>query len=154
MRLIFLLAAILLAPALIGCESAGRVRDPADGPERVAVDHILIGITHEKLEHVDRDEATARALAFRLLADLRAGASWVAVKAEHSDDRDDERGVGGPYTMVNFGVPPAHDKEYSRAKMVQAFGDVGFALAVDELGITEYSPEKSKYGFHIIKRLE
>ncbi len=61
-------------------------------------------------------------------------------------------GQGG--RLLYFGVPPAHDKEYSRAKMVQAFGDVGFALAVDELGITEYSPEKSKYGFHIIKRLE
>ena len=34
------------------------------------------------------------------------------------------------------------------------FGDVGFELEVGEIGMADYDPEKSQYGWHIIKRLE
>jgi parvulin-like peptidyl-prolyl isomerase len=38
--------------------------------------------------------------------------------------------------------------------MVPAFGDVGFALPPGQIGMAEYDPVKSPYGWHIIKRLE
>jgi parvulin-like peptidyl-prolyl isomerase len=57
--------------------------------------------------------------------------------------------------MSNFDVTPdAAKEEYSRAKMVQAFGDVGFSLGVGEVGLAVFDPKTSKYGWHIIKRLE
>jgi parvulin-like peptidyl-prolyl isomerase len=45
-------------------------------------------------------------------------------------------------------------KVFPRDKMVGAFGDVGFPLQVGEIGLAEYDPQKSKYGWHIIKRIE
>jgi parvulin-like peptidyl-prolyl isomerase len=38
--------------------------------------------------------------------------------------------------------------------MVPAFGNVGFSLAPGEIGMAEYDPRTSPYGWHIIKRLE
>jgi parvulin-like peptidyl-prolyl isomerase len=38
--------------------------------------------------------------------------------------------------------------------MVPVFGDVGFSLKVNEIGLGEYDPKKSKYGWHIIKRIK
>jgi parvulin-like peptidyl-prolyl isomerase len=37
--------------------------------------------------------------------------------------------------------------------MVPAFGNVGFKLEVGEIGIADYDPLTSKYGYHIIKRV-
>jgi parvulin-like peptidyl-prolyl isomerase len=37
--------------------------------------------------------------------------------------------------------------------MVKAFGDVSFKLQVNDIGLAEYDPEASKYGWHIIKRI-
>ena len=42
---------------------------------------------------------------------------------------------------------------HPRGAMVPAFGDVGFALAVEEVGIASYDAEASPFGWHIIKRL-
>ena len=38
--------------------------------------------------------------------------------------------------------------------MVRGFGDVGFQLDVGEIGMAEYDPGTSQYGWHIIKRIE
>jgi parvulin-like peptidyl-prolyl isomerase len=38
--------------------------------------------------------------------------------------------------------------------MVQAFGDVGFPLELGGIGMAAFDPVKSKYGWHIIKRVE
>lgn len=43
--------------------------------------------------------------------------------------------------------------EHPRAAMVPAFGDVGFALEVGDVGMADYDAEKSPFGWHIIKRL-
>ena len=45
------------------------------------------------------------------------------------------------------------DKETPRGKMVQAFGDIGFALKVGEIGIADYDTKTSPFGYHIIKRI-
>jgi parvulin-like peptidyl-prolyl isomerase len=38
--------------------------------------------------------------------------------------------------------------------MVKAFGDVSFSLEVGGVGLAVYDPATSKYGWHVIKRLE
>jgi hypothetical protein len=38
--------------------------------------------------------------------------------------------------------------------MVRAFGDIGFSLEVGGVGLAVYDSAMSKYGWHIIKRLE
>ena len=43
---------------------------------------------------------------------------------------------------------------YARKDMAQSFGDVSFSLAVNEIGLAEYDESRSKYGWHIIKRLK
>ena len=57
--------------------------------------------------------------------------------------------------MSNKGVPPDQSKpEYPREGMVKGFGDVGFSLPVGGIGMAKYDSETSKYGWHIIKRIE
>ncbi len=57
--------------------------------------------------------------------------------------------------MANTGVTPdPSKKEHSRAEMVKGFGDVSFSLAVGAIGMAEYDPQTSQFGWHIIKRLE
>jgi parvulin-like peptidyl-prolyl isomerase len=61
----------------------------------------------------------------------------------------------GIYRMSNFDVEPDESEgEYSRSKMVKAFGDLSFSLSVNQIGLAKYDPETSKYGWHIIKRIE
>ena len=45
-------------------------------------------------------------------------------------------------------------RSFSRDEMVPAFGDVGFALAVGEIGLAAYDQTSSPFGWHVIKRLE
>jgi hypothetical protein len=61
----------------------------------------------------------------------------------------------GIYRMANRDIPPdPAKKEFPRARMVRAFGDVSFGLEVGGVGLAVYDPAASKYGWHIIKRLE
>jgi parvulin-like peptidyl-prolyl isomerase len=46
------------------------------------------------------------------------------------------------------------NKVFARDGMVPAFGDVGFPLAVGEIGMADFNPQTSPYGWHIIKRVE
>jgi peptidyl-prolyl cis-trans isomerase A (cyclophilin A) len=120
------------------------------GPERLAVQHILIAFKGSiPEEKVTRTKEEAEALAKKLFEEARGGADFDAlVKA----DTDDE--YPGIYAMVNFGVAPDKDKkEYSRGGMVRSFGDVSFGLAVGAVGLAVYDPAFSKYGWHIIKRI-
>lgn len=52
------------------------------------------------------------------------------------------------FQMEKFGRQPI-----KRSEMVQSFGDVSFGLKVGEIGMTEYSPTGSKFGWHIIRRV-
>lgn len=42
---------------------------------------------------------------------------------------------------------------HPRAAMVPAFGDVGFALEVGEVGVASFDEQASPFGWHVIKRL-
>ena len=101
------------------------------------------------MPEVRRTEAEARTLAQDLLAKLKAGGDWSAAKRANSEDPP----PGGPYGMSNRGVRAASG-EVSRDAMVPAFGDVGFSLAVGELGLAPYDARTSPFGFHIIKRVK
>jgi parvulin-like peptidyl-prolyl isomerase len=120
-------------------------------PERIAVQHILIAFQGSIPDaKVTRTRAEAEALAKELFDRVKKGEDFGALVKGYTDDE-----YPGIYRMSNFDVTPdASKQEYSRAKMVQAFGDVGFSLAVGGIGLAVYDPKTSKYGWHIIKRLE
>jgi parvulin-like peptidyl-prolyl isomerase len=88
-------------------------------------------------------------LAKELLERAKAGQEFDALVQEYTDDQHP-----GIYRMSNTEVPPDPSvQEYSRERMVKAFGDVSFSLEVGEIGMASYDPAASKYGWHIIKRL-
>ena len=122
---------------------------PAQGPDRISVDHILIGVQSSAFPDGKRSAADARKTAYDLLAQLKAGGDWAALKRAHSEDPP----PGGPYAMSNHGVRPAHRGEYPRSSMVPAFGDVGFTLAVGAVGMADHDARTSPFGFHLIKRV-
>lgn len=122
-----------------------------DEPERVEVQHILISFQGAVPdEKVTRTEAEAETLAKELLTRAKAGEDFDALVKEYTDDQHP-----GIYRMSNTGITPdAANEEFSRERMVKAFGDVSFSLNIDEIGMATYDPGASKYGWHIIKRLK
>lgn len=122
---------------------------PDRGPDRISVDHILIGVKSPSFPDGRRDAAAARKVAYDLLAQLKAGGDWAKLKREHSEDPP----PGGPYAMANRGVRPAGRGEYPRDGMVPAFGDVGFALEVGAIGMADHDARTSPFGFHLIRRV-
>jgi len=120
-------------------------------PERVEVQHILISFdgADPRIEEA-RSQEDSEVLAKELLQRAQAGEDFDALVKEYTNDS-----YPGIYRMANSGVEPdAANEEYPRGGMVTAFGDVSFSLEVGAVGMTIYSPENSKYGWHIIKRLK
>jgi len=120
-------------------------------PDRVAVQHILIAFKGSiPKEDVIRTRPEAELLAKEIFERAKKGEDFDALVKEYTDDE-----YPGIYKMSNIGIDPDKSKEeYSRARMVKAFGDVSFKLGVNDIGLAEYDPETSKYGWHIIKRIE
>jgi peptidyl-prolyl cis-trans isomerase A (cyclophilin A) len=120
------------------------------GPERLAVQHILIAFKGSIPEpKVTRTKEEAEALAGKLFEQAKKGGDFDALVKANTDDE-----YPGVYAMTNFGVPPNKEaKEYSRGGMVRSFGDVSFSLPVGGVGLAVYDPAFSKYGWHIIKRV-
>jgi parvulin-like peptidyl-prolyl isomerase len=119
-------------------------------PDHITVQHILISFEGSiPKETVTRTKEEAEKLANEIFERAKKGEDFDALVKEYTDDT-----YPGVYKMANFEVEPDVDQgEYERSKMVTEFGDVSFSLSVNEIGMAEYSPEKSKYGWHIIKRL-
>ncbi len=120
-------------------------------PDRVTVQHILISFKGS----IDKDTVTrtreeAEKLALEIFERSKKGEDFDSLVKEFSDDQHP-----GIYKMSNFDVEPQKDQEeYSRNGMVKSFGDVSFKLPVNGVGLAEYDPESSKYGWHIIKRIQ
>jgi len=153
MRTILILA--VLAVACGGEKSdakpeAKKTEAPRVEPNYVTVDHILIGVTGAL--PVDRSAEDARALTDEIVERLKAGEDWETLKQQYSDDRPVSGPARGPYPLANRGMNPGGAAP--RENMVQGFGDVSFGLEVGEVGVAEYDPRKSKYGYHIIKRIK
>ena len=162
-----LLVAALVVAGAAGCASSGGQTQagagdtsaapggtvspsPAVEPDRIVVQHILIGIAGKvRGKNITRTEAEAKTLAYQLLDSAKAGADFDALVKTHTDDA-----YPGRYGMANRGVAPVGDNEYPRDGMVAAFGDVGFKLAVGGVGIADYDPRTSPYGYHVIKRVQ
>jgi len=149
-------AALIPAVVLFGQAAVPTAQavKPAGEPDRVTVQHILISfkgaIPDEK---VTRTQAEAKILAEQIFDRAKKGEDFKTLVEKYTDDS-----YPGIYRMANLGIeaaqsPPSR-REYSRARMVKGFGDVGFKLKVGEVGMAVYDPAASKYGWHIIKRLE
>jgi len=106
-------------------------------------------------KQISRSKAEAEKLANEILAKAQAGEDFDALVEKHTDDSPP-----GIYHMANFeqdadmGNPNDSKRVYQRSGMVGAFGNVGFPLKVGEVGLANYDPAESKYGWHIIKRLK
>jgi foldase protein PrsA len=119
--------------------------------EHLTVQHILISFQGApRMSDVTRTQEEAQELAKEILKRAQEGEDFDALVKEYTNDSHP-----GIYKMSNIDVAPDESSgEFSRAGMVKAFGDVSFSLAVGEIGMTEFDPETSMYGWHIIKRLE
>ncbi len=142
------------APATPAKASAeGEKSEPmTKEPEHISVQHILIGFAGSaRGTKAQRTPEDAKKLAHDVLERAKKGEDFDALVKQYTDDRPP-----GIYAMANHGVTPrtTAPREFERKGMVAAFGDVGFKLAVGEIGMSDYDPAKSPYGYHIIKRLE
>jgi parvulin-like peptidyl-prolyl isomerase len=174
MRLLLLLLIPLLLPGAASCSASeggsdapaveATAKDPVTAlrediaalqakPEhsaaRVKVQHILIGFQGAPRMTATRSQAEAEALAADILVQLKAGADFTRLMSEHSDDDK----VVGQYLM-SATEPTRGNTLYNRHGMVPAFGDVGWRLAVGEIGVAPHDPKASPFGWHIVKRLE
>jgi hypothetical protein len=120
-------------------------------PEHVTVQHILIAFKGSLPDpKVTRSMADAERLALQIFERAKAGEDFGAMVKTYTNDS-----FPGIYRMANKDVPADTAKqEYQRTRMVKAFGDVSFGLEVGGVGLAVYDPATSKYGWHIIKRLE
>jgi foldase protein PrsA len=116
-------------------------------PDRVTVQHLLVSFLGAGAG-ATRTKAEAEKLAGELLKRADEGEDFDALEKQYSDDPAHP----GIYPLVNTGVKPTTG-EYERAMMVPAFGDVAFKLRKDRLRLAPYDPQKSPYGWHILKRL-
>jgi parvulin-like peptidyl-prolyl cis-trans isomerase-like protein len=122
---------------------------PAPAADHIKLQHILIAFAGKVPgKNITRSEAEARQLAEEVLARAKSGEDFDTLVKTYTDDAHP-----GIYGLSNSGVEPAAG-EFSRDRMVPAFGEVGFSLAPGEVGLAAYDARKSPYGWHIIKRLE
>jgi pyruvate/2-oxoglutarate dehydrogenase complex dihydrolipoamide acyltransferase (E2) component len=151
------------APAAPATESAAAAASPAVTPapaepaapaaspaaEHIKLQHILISFAGKVPgKNITRTQEEARTLAAEVFDRAKKGEDFDFLVKTYTDDR-----APGIYALANSGVTPSAD-EFSRDRMVPAFGEVGFSLAPGEIGIAEYDPARSPFGWHIIKRLE
>jgi parvulin-like peptidyl-prolyl cis-trans isomerase-like protein len=130
-------------------QSASGTTAPATTPEHVTVQHILIGFVGSvQGKPITRSKEEAKTLAYQILDRARRGEDFDALVKQYTDDSPP-----GIYAMSGSGIAPGPD-ESSRGKMVPAFGNVGFAISPGDIGIADYDPTTSPYGWHIIKRLK
>ena len=129
-----------------GSQPEARPKRQGPEPEHILVAHVLIAFQGTGTK-ATRTQAAAERLAADVLAKARKGEDFNKLIRDFSDDQGD-----GVYGLANHRVNPVGD-EQERRRMVAAFGDVGFELEVGEVGMAAYDPVKSKYGWHIIKRL-
>jgi hypothetical protein len=144
-------SACLAAIALAVLPALAAAQDKTE-PRHVTVQHILIAFRGSLPgdQKVTRGQAEAEKLALRIFERAKAGEDFDLLVKTFTNDE-----YPGIYSMSNRDVTPDPAKhEYPRAKMVKAFGDVSFGLEVGGVGLAVYDPATSKYGWHIIKRLQ
>ena len=125
-------------------------------PSHITVQHLLIAFEGSVPgKSVTRTREEAETLAKKLFEEAKSGGDFDLMIEKNTDDSPP-----GIYHMANFGQqadmnnPIPSRMVFARGNMVGAFGNVGFPLKVGEFGLATYDPEESKYGWHIIKRLQ
>ena len=132
-----------------GAPSGPRPEKIANGePAVITVEHVLIAFKDSGTK-ATRSKEEAQKLAYEVLNRAKSGEDFTKLRKELSDDSP----TGGVYSLVNEGVAK-QGEEFERRGMVPAFGDVGFRINVNEIGLAEFDAQKSPYGWHIIKRLK
>ena len=117
--------------------------------DHITIQHVLIGFVGSVPgKNITRTQDEAKKLAEEILDRAKKGEDFDALVKEYTNDSPP-----GIYSMSNTGVTPGPG-EYSRTRMVPAFGDAGFPLQVGEFGMASYDPTRSPYGWHIVKRLK
>jgi len=103
----------------------------ADKPDAVIeVQHLLVGVAMPQLPKVKRNKDEAEKLAADLLARVKAGEDFGQLIKEFTDDSPP-----GIYGMTLNGPGDRSKNIYPRKGMVPAFGNVGWKLAVGEIGV-------------------
>ena len=149
---------VLILPLLLlaACSASDDSASPSEKyaslgdaeSDYIVVDHILIAFNGAGIPGVTRSLDDAKKLAYDLFKQVEADGDWAALKEDYSDDTGP-----GVYGMTNTGAPRRPGVR-PRHGMVAAFGNVGFQLAVGEIGLADYDPQDSKFGYHIIKRVK
>ena len=148
--------ALTMIVVFAGCsggdgDSSSETGSDVSEPDFVMVQHILIGFkgsVGNKL--IERSQDDARKLAEEVFAMAKQGQDFDGLVRKYTDDS-----FPGKYEMANFDVEiPPGARIFKRGGMVAAFGDVGFPLGVGEIGLASYDPQKSQFGWHIIKRVK
>jgi len=124
---------------------------PSTPPDHIEVQHILIGFQGSiPQKTITRTKAEAEKLAQEVLEKARKGENMDALVQQYTDDQHP-----GVYDLANTGITPDPAKqEYKRSGMVKGFSDAAFGLSVGNVGISNYDPTTSPFGWHIIKRLK
>jgi len=117
-------------------------------PAVITVKHVLIAFEGAQRSEQKRSRAEAEKVAFEAINRAKGGEDFDKIMKELSSDPGE-----GTYTLVNTGITPGPG-EFDRSGMVPAFGDVGFRIAVGEVGLADYDPKGSPFGLHIIKRVK
>lgn len=139
------------SPAVLSLREAAKAlaARPEIADDQIEVQHLLIAFRGSGAGGATRLLDGAERLAAELYARATAGEDFDSLVKAHTDDQHP-----GIYQLTQSGAPNHAGGLFLRSEMVPAFGDVGFRLAVGEIGIAEFHPEKSPYGYHIIKRLK
>ena len=117
--------------------------------DHITIQHILIGFRGSiPGKNITRTQEEAENLAKEIYTRAYEDEDFGSLVEQYTDDS-----APGIYRMSNTGITP-NPGEYPRNQMVQGFGDVSFSLNVDEVGMAEYHPQTSPYGWHIIKRIQ
>ncbi|HUR27900.1 MAG TPA: peptidylprolyl isomerase [Planctomycetota bacterium] len=124
----------------LGREASAILARPEQEVDHVKVSHVLVAfVGATRGSESGRTESEARTLAEELLKRARAGEDFDALMNQYSNDDG-----GGTY-------PLTEDDRHDYAEDFQA---VAFRLAVGEIGIANYHPSRSPFGWHVIKRIE
>jgi hypothetical protein len=123
---------------------------PATPPDHIEVQHVLIGFAGKiPGKNVTRTQAEADRLAHEILDRARKGEDFDQLVQKYTDDQ-----WPGIYAMNNRGVAKLDPNEIDRDGMVKGFSDVAFRLSVGNVDMSNYDPNDSPYGWHIIKRIK
>jgi hypothetical protein len=153
-RILSIAMLVLMAATLVACGGTDVSTPTPERADHISVQHVLIGFKdaigfggNAPAGAQARTQDQAKTLAYDVLNRAKNGENFDQLVQQYTDDSPP-----GIYGMSNTGVQPASG-EYPREGMVPAFGNVGFTLKVGEVGIADYDPASSPYGYHIIKRV-